>query len=259
MKPLLAIFLMAISFFAAAQTNTLPADVYSEGKPQLINGIEKRPIAKGQTLDLKQLEIYTITVPAGKTYTPPANDSQFERLIVVKSGTLRLILKDTSQTVGPGSIALMLAGDKISFQNQSDKPVSWYVLNYQSVNAPNFERGKEAGPSFIKNWYQLKVNQSPKGESRGIFDRPTTMFGRFEVHATALNPGFASHDPHTHRVEEIILMLKGSVLETIGTETITAKAGDCIYLSSNTLHRPINNGTEQCYYLAIQWHNLKTD
>ncbi len=259
MKLIFAILLMVVPVCGIAQTNTLHSAVYSEGKSETINRIEKRQLATGKTLDLKRLEIYTLTLPAGKTYTPPASDTQFEQLIVVKSGSLKLILKDTAQIVGPGSIALVLAGDKIRFENQSDKPASWYVINYQSVNAVNLERAKAAGPSFIKNWDQLKVNKSPKGETRALFDRATTMFERFEIHATALNPDYASHDPHTHRAEEIILMLKGSVLETIGTETKTAIASDCIYLASGILHRPINNSTEQCYYLAIQWHNLKTD
>jgi (S)-ureidoglycine aminohydrolase len=259
MKLMFTILLMVAWVCAIAQTRALPSAVYSPGKAEQFNGAEKTRVVKGPTLDLKELEIYTLTIPAGKTYTPPPSDSKFEQLIVVKSGLVKLILKDTAQVVGPGSIALVLAGDKISFQNQSDQPVCWYVLNYQSVNPADRTRGYEAGPSFIENWDQLKVNTSAKGETRGLFDRPTTMFGRFEVHATALNPGYASHDPHIHRVEEIILMLKGNVLETIGTETKNAHAGDCIYLASGILHRPINNGNEQCYYLAIQWHNLKTD
>jgi len=153
----------------------------------------------------------------------------------------------------------VLAGDNIRFQNTSDEPATWYVINYESVNAVNIQRGHEAGASFIKDWEQLRVNKTAKGETRAVFDRATSMFERFEVHATALNPGYASHDPHTHRVEELILMLKGSIQEHIGQNEYMANAGDCIFLSSGILHGPKNTGTEQCYYYAIQWHNLKTD
>lgn len=261
MKAIITILLMVTSLCAIAQNNELHAGVYnwSNSKAQKTGIVEKRPVLKGNTLDLKKFEIYTLTLPAGKTYTPPAIDSKFEQLIVVKSDTIKLMLKDTSETVGWGSIALVLAGDKISFENLSNEPATWYVINYQSVNPPDMQRAHDAGPSFIKNWDRLKVNKSAKGETRSLFDRPTSMFGRFEVHATALNPGYASHDPHRHRVEELILMLKGSVLETIGEDKIDAHAGDCIYLQSQILHRPINNANDQCYYLAIQWHNLKTD
>jgi (S)-ureidoglycine aminohydrolase len=259
MKLLLSVFILALPVCVVAQTNTLPSDVYSAGKITNVNSdVAKQQVLKGTTLDLKTLDVYTLTLSAGKTYALPANND-LEQLIVVKNGSINLILKDTTQTVGPGSIALVLAGDKISFKNPTDKLVSWYIIGYQSTNPVNTQRGYGAGPSFIKNWGLLKVNRSAKGETRSLFDRPTTMFERFEIHATALNPGYASHDPHTHRVEEIILMLNGGVLETINQGTKDARAGDCIYLASASLHRPINNTNQQCYYLAIQWHNLKTD
>jgi (S)-ureidoglycine aminohydrolase len=259
MKLLLTVFILALPVYILAQTNTLPSAVYSPAKAiKLSSGLEKSQVVKGTTLDLQILDIYTLTLAAGKTYILPVNNN-LEQLIVVKSGTVNLILKDTAQTVGPGSVALVLAGDQISFKNLADKPVSWFVLGYQSTNPVNLQRGHDAGPSFIKNWDQLKVNKSAKGETRSLFDRPTSMFERFEIHATALNPGYASHDPHTHRVEEIILMLNGSVLETINQDLKDAHAGDCIYLASGSLHRPINSSNQQCYYLAIQWHNLKTD
>jgi uncharacterized cupin superfamily protein len=261
MKILFAALAMVISSCAIAQTNTLHAGVYnwSNSKIQYVAGIEKRQVLAGKTLDLKTFEIYTLTLPAGKTYTPPVGDSKFERLIVVKSGKVKLSLKDTIQTVGFGSLALVLAGDRISFQNTSNESVTWYVIKYESVNQLDIKRGNDAGPSFIKDWNSLKVNTSPKGETRAGFDRATSMFGRFDVHATALNPGYASHDPHTHRVEELILMLNGNVQEQIAQDKFDAHPGDCIFLTSGILHGPKNISNQQCYYYAIQWHNLKTD
>ncbi|MES2429244.1 MAG: cupin domain-containing protein [Bacteroidota bacterium] len=259
MKLISAILVMVIPTCAIAQNNTLRSGVYSADKIENISvGVGKQAIIKGETLDLKTLYIYTITLNEGKTYTPSVNN-YLEQLIVIKTGTVQLKLKDTMQTIGPGSIALILPRDQISFKNLTDKPVTWFVLNYRSVNPVNVQRGRDAGPSFIKNWDELKVNRSVKGESRSLFDRPTSMFQRFEVHATALNPGYARHDPHTHRVEEIILMLNGDVSETIAQDKFKATAGDCIYLASGILHGPKNTFNKQCYYLAIQWHNLKTD
>jgi uncharacterized cupin superfamily protein len=250
MKILFAMLAMVISSCAMAQTDALHAGVYNWSNSKILHiaGVEKRQVLAGKTLDLKRFEIYTLTLPAGKTYTPSLTDSKFERLIVVKNGHVKLLLKDTMQTVGFGSLALVLAGDKISFQNTSNKPATWYVIKYESVNAPDIKGGNDAGPSFIKDWNSLTVNTSPKGETRAVFDRGTSMFGRFDVHATALNPGFSSHDPHTHRVEELIAQDK-----------FDAHAGDCIFLTSGILHGPKNIGNEQCYYYAIQWHNLKTD
>ncbi|MDB5031252.1 cupin domain-containing protein [Mucilaginibacter sp.] len=261
MKVIFTILIMAISLGANAQSDVLKAGVYNldNNKTIHIRGVEKRTIISGKTLDLQKFEIATFTISAGKVYTQPIIDSQFEQLIVVKSGNVTLTINDTTKTVAAYSIALILAGDKISFKNNANEPATFYIIKYKSTNTADIKRGHDAGPSVIKDWSLLKVNKSTKGETRAIFDRPTSMFGRFDVHATALNPGFASHDPHTHRVEELILMLNGSVQETIAQDKFDAHAGDCIYLSSGILHGPKNISNEQCYYLAIQWHNLKTD
>jgi (S)-ureidoglycine aminohydrolase len=262
MKFLFTLLFLGIVSYAIAQTGTLHAGVYSwsNTKVQKNGVIEKRIILKGETLDLKNFEIYTSTLDPASAYIPPGSESRFERLIIVKSGTLKLTLNDTTKTVGPGSLALVLADDKnIAFSNPSSKPVTWYVLNYESKNPANIKRGNGAGHSYIQDWNSLHVNVTSKGETRAVFVRPTSMFEKLDVHATALNPGFASHDPHTHRVEELILMLKGSVQEVIAQDKFDAQEGDCIFLSSGILHGPKNISNSQCYYYAIQWHNLKTD
>jgi (S)-ureidoglycine aminohydrolase len=107
----------------------------------------------------------------------------------------------------------------------------------------------------MMDWNELIVKKTEKGESRPIFDTATPMFARFDMHATALNPGISSHAPHTHRAEEIILMIKGNGEMQIGETFHKAKTGDVILLNSNVLHAFTNTGSEQCGYFAIQWHN----
>ena len=262
MKKILVFTLLAslYSYYSMAQIDSLGAAVYSAAKNkfQKIGTVEKQEILSGHTLDLKHFEIYTLTLDRGKKYNPPTQDNNFERLIVVKSGTIKLILNDSSKTVGPGSLALVLANDEIKFENTSTIPVSWYVLKFVSKNENN-QRGHGAGPSFIKDWNLLKASKSPKGETRMVFDRPTTMFERFDVHATVLNNGYNSHDPHTHRAEELILMINGDSQFQIGQEKFHAYNGDAVLMASKILHAAQNNGTAPCGYYAIQWHNLKGD
>lgn len=258
MKIFFTAIALLIACSALAQTDSLHAGVYTPGRTQKMGMLEKRQIIAGTTLDIKKFEVYTLTLPAGKKYTSTSTDSKFEQLIVVKSGTIKLTVNDTSKTVGPGSLALVLAGDKISFENNTAGPVSWYVLNYQT-KMENMKRGHDAGPSFIKNWNTLKASIAPKGETRMVYDRPTSMFERFDVHATVLNNGFNSHDPHTHRAEELILMINGNCQFQIGQEKFQAKEGDAVLMASKILHAAQNIGTAPCGYYAIQWHLLKGD
>jgi (S)-ureidoglycine aminohydrolase len=259
MKIVFTMLLCGVVFCATAQTDTLRAGVYSEGKTQLLADVEKREILSGKTHDLDLFRIYTLSIKPGAVYIPSKRDVETEQLIIVKEGSLTLMLNDSTKTVGPGSLALVLAGDKILITNKSTAPASWFVLNFVSKNPVNIQRGQSDGPSFIKDWSDMHATKTAVGEARPVFNRTTSMFEKFDVHATALNPGMASHPPHTHRVEELILMLQGSLQEQIAQDKFMAYAGDCIFLTSGILHGPKNISNEQCYYYAIQWHNLKTD
>ncbi len=258
MKMLFSALMLFIASYSMAATDSLHAAVYTPGKVQKVGILEKRQIISGTTLDIKNFQVYTLTLPAGKKYTSTAADMKFEQLIIVKTGTIKLTVNDTTKSVGPGSLALVLMGDKISFENATTEPVSWYVLDYQTT-MENSKRGHDAGPSFIKDWKGLKATIAPKGETRMVYDRPTSMFERFDVHATVLNNGFNSHDPHTHRAEELILMIGGSSQFQIGQEKVQAKDGDAVLMASKILHAAQNVGTAPCSYYAIQWHLLKGD
>ena len=109
----------------------------------------------------------------------------------------------------------------------------------------------------MKDWKELTVKKTDKGESRSIFDRPTSMFKRFEIHATTLNAGFESHPPHTHREEEIILLMQGNVTTNIAGKPYAAVPGDVILLTTNVPHNLKNTGSGQCWYLAMKWEKAE--
>ena len=155
-----------------------------------------------------------------------------EELIIVKDGQLTININDSSKTLGVGSITLIVAGDQQSFQNKSDKPVTYYVLGFKARSPVDIQRGKTGGGSLLKDWNELTVKKTTKGESRPVFDRPSSMFPRFEVHATALNAGEQSHAPHTHRAEEIMLLMKGNVTMNIADKNYKAVAGDVILVQA---------------------------
>ena len=182
-----------------------------------------------------------------------------EELVVVKEGVLTIITGDSSKVLGPGSLALLVAGETQSFRNNSTAPAIYYVLAYKSKNPVNIQRGLQGGGSFVKDWKDFVVKKTDKGESRPVYDRPSSMFERFDVHATSLDPGVASHDPHHHRAEEVILLLKGNIQMQIGQSFYPAATGDLVFLESEVLHALKNTGTERCSYFAIQWHNKKED
>jgi (S)-ureidoglycine aminohydrolase len=88
---------------------------------------------------------------------------------------------------------------------------------------------------------------------KSYFERPTAMCRRFEMHVTTLKEGLKSHDPHTHRAEEIIVVISNETQMQIGSNFYKAKAGDIYYLGSNILHGIQNAGKGNCSYFAFQF------
>ena len=252
--------LLAISLliFASSksQTDTLTSGVYNTLGLKDKNGqaIQEKKL-RGSTTDLAVLSYHTSTLAPGKANHAARALNDREELIVVKEGQLKININDSSKTLGPGSIALIVAGDMQSFENASDKPVTYLVVGLKSKNPADINRGKTSGGSLLRDWNELTVRKTNKGETRPVFDRPSSMFPRFEIHATTLNAGEESHLPHKHRQEEIMLLTKGRVTMNIADTMYSAVEGDVIFVRPEISHNLKNTGNEQCWYYAIKWFN----
>ncbi|TDD95700.1 cupin domain-containing protein [Flavobacterium cellulosilyticum] len=258
------IILLALLFSTIvlrAQTEKLQSGVYQLNTIDTQNGLDVKKKIKvlGNTTDLAMLSMHSSTLAPGKTNHPPRALMDREELIIVKEGPLTIIINDTVKIVSTGSIALIEAGDIQNFHNASDKVVSYYVLGFQSTNPVDISRGKENGGSVMKDWDELVIKKTNKGESRSVFDKPTSMFKRLEAHSTMLNPGEDSHPSHSHQAEEIMLLLKGYITMHIDNKNYVASAGSVILVRPNIPHNLSNTGNEPCLYYAIKWYNSNTN
>jgi (S)-ureidoglycine aminohydrolase len=260
-KITLLAFLLFTTTVLRAQTQVLQSGVYRVDSIETQNGLEGKKKLKvlGSTTDLGMLSMHSSTLEPGKTNHPPRALMDREELIIVKEGPLIITINDTAKILTTGSIALIEAGDSQSFHNASDKVVSYYVLGFKSTTPVNISRGKINGGSLMKDWNELVIKKTIKGESRPVFDKPTSMFERFEVHSTMLNAHEDSHPSHTHRAEEIMLVLKGDITMHIEQENYKATPGSIILVRPNIGHNLTNTGNESCLYYAIKWYNSDTN
>lgn len=252
----LSLLTLLITTCLVAQNDSLTSGVYnwSNAKPIQNKTGERKNILKGTTLDLSGLQIHTSTLLPGIVNHPPAVYNDREELVIVKEGILTLTINDTSKLLKEGGLALIEAGDKQNCTNNSGQPVTYYVLSFKAKDSVNIKRGKIGGGSLMRDWGELTMKKTDRGESRPIFNRPSSMFVGFDVHATALNAGFDSHLPHSHRAEEIILLTKGNGEIQIGQTLHKVSEGDVVFLEANVLHAFKNTSKQQCGYYAIQWH-----
>lgn len=212
-----------------------------------------RVIAKGRTLDLATLEIRAVTIAPNGPAQPSLSLEGVERLIIVKEGLLRAETANSVDDLGPGSVALFLPGEPHRLENAGGAPAVFFSLLYDAELPTDLARGRDAGGSCLVNWNDVAYNAHDRGGHRQNLDRPTAMLKRLEMHTTTLNGQLTNHPPHTHRAEEMVVVIKGRVEMLLGERLVQAQAGDVVYIEANIVHSLRNLGDEPTEYFAFQW------
>lgn len=109
--------------------------------------------------------------------------------------------------------------------------------------------------STVFKWEDLKARVTPNGERRDVAENPTDTLAVFECHVTTLNPRRASHEPHRHPQEELIIVKEGTLEVHINGRTQVAGAGSTFFYASNDAHAVKNVGDTRATYWVI---NLAT-
>jgi quercetin dioxygenase-like cupin family protein len=116
-------------------------------------------------------------------------------------------------------------------------------------------RKETMGTTFVP-WDSLTGAQTAVGVFRPAFDAPTPTLDKLEVHVTTLEPGKASHPPHHHPWEEMILVREGTLEVSVNGKAQTAAPGSLIFFASNDAHNCTNIGAAPATYYVI---NFVTD
>jgi mannose-6-phosphate isomerase-like protein (cupin superfamily) len=88
-----------------------------------------------------------------------------------------------------------------------------------------------------------------------VVNQPTRTLTRFESHITTLLPGKASHEPHRHPQEELILLKEGRLEVHLNGQTQEVGPGSVMFFASNDAHAVRNIGSGPATYWVI---NLTT-
>jgi (S)-ureidoglycine aminohydrolase len=256
MKTILLLLIACIAVCTAeAQTDSLPSTVYhiKQLPVQKDSSRNRIQIMDGATPYLTNLEVHITILEPGMSAHPPHTHAATEELIIVKEGWLKVTIAGKSKTIGPGGVAMAMAGDEHGAVNVGKGKAVYYLLKYTTGKSPDHESAAKAGGSVIVDWKEVAVNKTDRGVRRQQYNRPTSLFEKFDMHATTLDKGRDSHLPHTHREEEIILVKKGTIKMHIGDAFYDAAPGDLVFLNAFVPHALINTTDGQCEYFAFQW------
>jgi (S)-ureidoglycine aminohydrolase len=214
---------------------------------------ERRQVFEGYTKALTYFEVHVSTLNPGLAPHGSHVHNDLEELIIVKEGTIEQSINGVKKVLGPGSVVLASPGDDHGIRNAGDSKAEYYLLRWQTKNPPDRQRSEEAGGSESYDWNAVEYKTTSKGGRRQIMQRPTALLKELEMHVTTLNEGVTSHGEHVHDAEEIILVIKGEVEESINGVQHRAGAGSLFLLLDNDSHGIRNAGKGQCEYFAFKW------
>jgi quercetin dioxygenase-like cupin family protein len=107
--------------------------------------------------------------------------------------------------------------------------------------------------SAVFEWNSIAAKPTEVGSVRSFFKARTATLDELEMHVTTLKPGKASHEPHRHPNEELIIVKQGTVEALSNGEWKRLGPGSVIFNASNQLHGLRNVGTDEAIYHVINW------
>lgn len=245
MRSLIGLFVFILCYQVLFSQRRIETAVYDwNPKGTILSGA-------GAVLTSQRLSGHTIRGGKRKVFQTLPQGS--ELFFIIKYGPVDVTLNGMKRRLDKGSVVFVLPGDEVEFRNPRRVDAEIYEMQMDAGDRDE-ARGKQAGPSFMMDWYDMAFRAHDKGGVRQLFDRKTVTMKRFDIHITQLNPGLSSHAPHTHQNEEIILMIDGEGEMILGATPHRITTGQTAWVASMLPHNITNIGKRPALYFAIQWN-----
>jgi quercetin dioxygenase-like cupin family protein len=120
------------------------------------------------------------------------------------------------------------------------------------------EEPKKILDSTAWNWSDFTAKKTDVGELRSVVRQPTRTLNELEMHITTLNPHTASHPPHTHPNEEMVIVKEGTLQAHVNGKEIVVNAGGVLFYASMQPHAVQNIGDTPATYYVINFATAET-
>ena len=111
--------------------------------------------------------------------------------------------------------------------------------------------------STVFDWNGFTAVPNKTGAVRRVVQAPTATLDELEMHITTLNPHTASHPPHTHPNEEMVVVKEGTLQAHVNGKEIVVPAGGVLFYASMQPHAVQNIGDTPATYYVINWASLR--
>ena len=102
-------------------------------------------------------------------------------------------------------------------------------------------------------WQDMPAKKTDVGELRSVVREPTRTLDELEMHITTLNAHTASHPPHTHPNEEIVIVREGTLQAHVNGKEVVVGPGSVLFFASMQPHAVQNIGDVPATYFVINW------
>jgi quercetin dioxygenase-like cupin family protein len=117
---------------------------------------------------------------------------------------------------------------------------------------------KKVLDSTAWKWEALVARKTDVGELRSVVRQPTRTLEELEMHITTLNPHTASHPPHTHPNEEMVIVKEGTLQAHVNGKEVVVGAGGVLFYASMQPHAVQNIGDAPATYYVINFATAET-
>jgi quercetin dioxygenase-like cupin family protein len=126
-----------------------------------------------------------------------------------------------------------------------------------SVTAIAASKTPVMGSTAIE-WQSVPVKQEEVRAVRQFMQAPTATLDELELHVTTLQPGTASHAPHKHPNEELVIIKEGTVEVLVDGQLKRVGPGSVVFNASNQMHSLRNVGDGPATYHVINFKTAAT-
>jgi len=112
--------------------------------------------------------------------------------------------------------------------------------------------------STIYTWETREAKPTGVGERREVARQPTATLAEFECHISTLNPAQASHPPHTHPQEELIILRDGTLDVHLDGKDTRVGPGSLFFFPANHPHAVQNHGDKPATYFVFNFSTAAT-
>ena len=156
----LFLFVMIVPSLGFSQLPVIQSKMYSWKTPgnKANDNVTSAVLFEGSCHDMEYLQMSANVIMEKVKINARVPDHE-EHLLIVKSGMLTIGFKDSTWSIGGGSVVLLMPGEQYVLQNNLPGTCAFYRMAYRSKLPIDIARGKASGGSFVRDWSKIQFSR----------------------------------------------------------------------------------------------------